>query len=54
MHFHGLGDIVQDQCLHRLVSVLEKITLVLDDTARHLQQGLITTLQALDEPARLL
>ena len=46
-----LCNIAQHQGFHGLVTILEKAALTLHDGGSHAYQGLVTALQALDEPA---
>ncbi|MNG75991.1 hypothetical protein D3C79_345070 [compost metagenome] len=50
MHLHRLGDVVEYHGLHGLFTVLEETLLLLDYAACHLEQGVVSTLQTLDEP----
>ncbi len=54
VHFHGLGDVLQDERFHRFLAQFEKTRLPLHDAARHLDQGLVANLEAAHQPARLL
>ena len=54
MHLNRLGDIREDQRFHGFFTLIQESLLVLDNTGRDFQQGLIAALQALDEPLGLL
>ncbi|MNH14468.1 hypothetical protein D3C79_740600 [compost metagenome] len=50
MHLHRLGDVVEYHGFHGLFTVFEEALLLFDDAAGDLEQGVVTTLQTLDEP----
>ena len=51
VHADCFSDVVQYQRLHRFVSIVEKILLVLNNLVGDLQQGFVAALQAFDKPA---
>ena len=54
MHAHGFRDVMQHERLHGFRAVVEEGALAVHDRARDLEQRLVSGIQALDEPARLL
>ena len=54
MHVYQFGDLIEYQGFHGFWAVIEEGLLFVDDTASHLEQGVIAAQEAFQEPAGFL